>query len=77
VLIFDILQPSVSRTTLLFPLIPAVNCWAILSRPLSGLVELIFVQNAGATDNTSLATDLEALTEQVRHLDEEDAAVAT
>jgi hypothetical protein len=27
--------------------IPAVNCWAIISRPLRGLVELLFMQGKG------------------------------
>jgi hypothetical protein len=44
-LILDI--PSAVRFTdyTSLRLIPAVNCWAIVSRPLRGLAKLLFVQN--------------------------------
>jgi hypothetical protein len=37
-------QPSASRTMILPLLIPAVNCWASIIRPLRGLTEPLFVQ---------------------------------
>jgi hypothetical protein len=37
-------QPSASRTMILPLLIPAVNCWASIIRPLRGLIEPLFMR---------------------------------
>src|SRR6266540_6507456 len=47
-------QPSATRTTILPLLIPAVNCWAIIIRPLRGLTQPLFVQSCPAVILDSL-----------------------
>jgi tetratricopeptide (TPR) repeat protein len=54
-------QPSASRTTILPVLIPAVNYWATIIRPLRGLTEALFVQGSGLDPQMQAATHVQML----------------
>jgi hypothetical protein len=65
------LQPSASRTALLFSL-PAVNCWAIFNRPLSGLgvASILFVIFRPLTPWQLLEPDLDLIAIGIFHKSE-------